>query len=136
MDLKDHARLYRKNQITMEEINKEHNAAIMRLKRTENLYGAAVVFAFAGPELEFALVEDEKDVAALLEYGDPVGIVSVADESASKFRAFKGHKWANTHADQIIEQAEDCVSITFDGEEEESAKTTKIHVVPAVPVVN
>jgi hypothetical protein len=78
----------------------------------------AVVFALAGPEIEFALVNDyglkgwniKKDTQVLLSFMDPVGVVGLgaglSQDNKNVFRTFKGQEWAQKHAAQIIDEAE------------------------------
>jgi hypothetical protein len=123
MDCIDHAERYRKNRVTVEEVKESFNATMGELGKSSKVTIAAVVFAMAGPEIEFALVNDygmegwniKKDTEVLLSFMDPVGVVGIGGngfgdgETTQVFRTFKGHEWAQKHAKQIIDQAEQCL---------------------------
>jgi hypothetical protein len=123
MDCIDHAERYRKHRVTIEEVTALFNTITKELKNPSKAVNGAVVFAMAGPEIEFALVSDygmkgwniKKDTDVLLCFMDPVGVVVIAGdgygETTNVFRTFKGHEWAQKHAKEIIDQAENCLSL-------------------------
>jgi len=114
-----HAWRYRKNMVEEKDVAKLFNATVKEAQEKSKEKGAAgaVVFAMAGPEIEFALVNDygikgwniEKDTRVLLSFMDPVGVVAIgagSDKAHGIFRTFKGKEWAQEHAAAIIEQAD------------------------------
>jgi hypothetical protein len=118
MDCICHAMIYRKNQVTSEDVESLFNKTIKKLQKPSTAVLGAVVFAMAGPKIEFALVNDygidgwdiRKDTEVLLSFMDPVGVVGLAGSRDGKhavaFNTFNGHEWAQKHAKQIIKQAE------------------------------
>ena len=117
---------YRKNIVEWDDVKKLHNEVYKDMLAASKKVGArdpaastAIVFAMAGPEIEFALVNDygidgwdmQKDVKVLLSFMDPVGVVGIgaggsgASPWPQTFRTFKGHEWAAQHAEKIMAQA-------------------------------
>ena len=119
MDCYEVALKYRKHLTSPAEVFRRYDELL-----TPNTV-SAIVFAFATAGApEFALVCEwwgddqrqlERDMNALLTYGDPIGVVRLApsrflkDSSEkneiSDFVPFAGHEWASKYSAAIIDQA-------------------------------